>query len=80
MLRNNLEDVVVAKKPVIGRIIERLAHTLDKKAIVSGSGPSVFCLYRTRKEAMEARKMLLGGMTAGEKKRWQIFIAETTQI
>jgi len=77
MLRNNLEDVVIAKKPVIGRIIERLAHTLDKKAVVSGSGPSVFCLYSTRKEAMAARKRLSDEMTAGEKKRWQVFIAET---
>ena len=78
MLRNNLEDVVVAKKPVIGRIIERLAHTLDKKAIVSGSGPSVFCLYSTGKEAVAARKKLFGGMTAGEKKRWQVFVAVTS--
>ena len=77
MLRNNLEDVVAAKKPVIGRIIERLAHTLDKKAIVSGSGPSVFCLYSTRKEAMEARRRVFNGMTAGEKKRWQVFVAGT---
>jgi 4-diphosphocytidyl-2C-methyl-D-erythritol kinase len=78
MLCNSLEDVVTAEKPVIGRIIERLAHTLDKKAIVSGSGPSVFCLYPTRKEAMEAKKKLFRGMNAGEKKRWKVFIAGTS--
>lgn len=77
MLRNNLEDVVVAKKPVIGRIIERLALFLDKKAIVSGSGPSVFCLYATRKEAISAKNRLYSCMPAAQRKGWQVFVAET---
>lgn len=77
-MRNDLEDVVVSKKAVIGGIIDRLAQSLGKRAIVSGSGPSVFCLYSTRKEAMTAKKRLRGGMTGAEKKRWQVFIAGTS--
>ncbi len=77
MLRNNLEDVVTAKKPVIGRIIERLALFLDKKAIVSGSGPSVFCLYGTRKEAMAAKDKLVRSTPPAGRRGWQVFVAGT---
>ena len=46
-------------------------------AIVSGSGPSVFCLCRTGKEAMAARKKLFRSVPALERNRWQVFIART---
>jgi 4-diphosphocytidyl-2-C-methyl-D-erythritol kinase len=77
MLYNELEDIVVSKKPGISIVIERLASSLGKKAIVSGSGPSVFCLYETRREAIAAKEKLLNSSPAAERKDWQIFIAKT---
>jgi 4-diphosphocytidyl-2-C-methyl-D-erythritol kinase len=77
MLHNDLESVVVAKKAVLGNIIKRLAALLGKKAIVSGSGPSVFCLYRTRKEAERARVAFLKSLPARNRDKWQAFVVRT---
>ena len=77
MLYNDLEDIAIAKKKVLGGIIERLASHLGRKAIVSGSGPSVFCLYRTGKEAEAAKDRLFSSMPAARRKGWQVFIAKT---
>lgn len=77
MLYNDLEDVVRSKKSVIGNIIKRLAFSLGKKAIVSGSGSSIFCLYRTRKEAFRAKSKFLNGMTARERAGWEVFVTGT---
>jgi 4-diphosphocytidyl-2-C-methyl-D-erythritol kinase len=77
MLHNDLESVVVAKKAVLGSMIRRLAALLGKKAIVSGSGPSLFCLYSTRKEALRARALFLGSLPARERKVWQAFVVRT---
>jgi 4-diphosphocytidyl-2-C-methyl-D-erythritol kinase len=77
MLYNDLQDTVIAKKEAIGRIVRRLASLLDKKAIVSGSGPSVFCLYRTRKETLEGKKKLFACVPASERKSWLSFVAGT---
>ena len=77
MLYNDLQDTVITGKEAIGRAVRRLAYSLNKKAIVSGSGPSVFCLYETRKEAFLARKRLLGSAPAAERKGWQVFITKT---
>ena len=51
MLYNDLQETAATKIRVISDIIERLASLSGRKAIVSGSGPSVFCLCRTGKEA-----------------------------
>lgn len=77
MLHNDLEKAAIAEEKLIGGMIERLAYTLRKKAIVSGSGPSVFCLYRTRKEAKEAKRKFLISIPAGMRKLWKVFIAES---
>lgn len=77
LLHNDLEDVVVKRRPVIGKIIRCLASSLGRRVMVSGSGPSVFCLYGTRKEAVEARKRLYRSVPARLRRRWQIFIVET---
>jgi len=73
MLHNDLEDTVVAKKKAVGVIIRRLASLSKGRAIVSGSGPSVFCLCRTRKEALGISRALSYGGRTGR----QIFIART---
>lgn len=77
MLYNNLEDIVIANKKIIDNIIKRLASSLCKKAILSGSGPSVFCLYRTGKEAIAARRKLLRSVPVCERKDWQVFVTRT---
>lgn len=77
MLHNDLEDAVTVEEEAVADIIKRLAAFLGKKFIVSGSGPSVFCLYRTRKEAIEAKEGLFRSVPAVERKDWQVFIAGT---
>lgn len=79
MLYNDLQDTVTAKKKVVGRIIKRLASSLGRKSIVSGSGPSVFCLYKTGREAIIARDRLLACVPAVVRKNWQIFVAGTKE-
>ncbi|MDD5496295.1 MAG: 4-(cytidine 5'-diphospho)-2-C-methyl-D-erythritol kinase [Candidatus Omnitrophica bacterium] len=77
MLHNDLESVVASKKGSTSAIIRRLASLLGKKTIVSGSGPSVFCLYRTREEVSRARRRLFSFVPASRRKDWQVFIART---
>lgn len=77
ILYNDLGRAAIAENEVLGRIVERLAYHLGRKAIVSGSGPSVFCLYRTGKEAIAAKDRLFRNVPASERKSWQVFIART---
>lgn len=77
MLCNDLEKAAVFKKRLIGNILKGLAQLLDKKAIVSGSGPSLFCLYKTGKEARKAKEAVLRGMPARSRPGWQIFVVST---
>jgi len=77
LMRNDLEDAAVQVRPIIGRIIRCLATSLGRRFMVSGSGPSVFCLYKTRKEAVKARRKLLKNVPERFRKRWRIFIVET---
>jgi len=77
MLYNDLKEAAVASAPVTGTILERLAYTTGRRAMMSGSGPSVFCLNRSRKEALKAKRKLLTGLPAGNKNGWQVFITKT---
>ena len=77
MLHNDLETAVSLKKGVIGRILKSLAQLLGKRAIVSGSGPSLFCLYKSRREAIGAKDTVLRRMSAPSRAGWQIFVART---
>jgi len=77
MLYNNLEEIASAKNPVTGSILERLAYSTGRRTIITGSGPSVFCLCRTRKEAIRAKESFLGSAPAVEKKDWQVFVTKT---
>jgi 4-diphosphocytidyl-2-C-methyl-D-erythritol kinase len=77
MLCNDLEDIAISKNKRLKSIIERLASHLGRKAIVSGSGPSVFCLCRTGKEALAAKNNIFKAVPADERKDWQVFIART---
>jgi 4-diphosphocytidyl-2C-methyl-D-erythritol kinase len=75
MLHNDLERAVSLKKSAISRVSKLLAQLLGKKFIISGSGPSLFCLYRTRREATKARDMVLRSVSARSRADWQIFVA-----
>ncbi|MFA5143384.1 MAG: 4-(cytidine 5'-diphospho)-2-C-methyl-D-erythritol kinase [Candidatus Omnitrophota bacterium] len=77
MLYNDLEDTAIVQNKVLGSVIERLAASSGRNTIVSGSGPSVFCLCKTGKEAALARKRLLKSVPASERKSWQVFVART---
>lgn len=78
MLYNDLERACVSKKGIIGSILGSLAQLLDRRFIVSGSGPSLFCLYRTGKEAIKARQTVLRSVPAEERSIWQIFVVKTS--
>lgn len=77
MLYNDLGHAAVRINRKMGVIIERLAELLSKTFIVSGSGPSVFCLYRTGKEAITARANILRSIPASHREGWEIFVAKT---
>lgn len=77
LLYNDLGDVVAAQDPVIGKNRQCLVSSLGKRIIVAGSGPSLFCLYRTRKEAITARTRLLRRVPARMRRRWQVFVVTT---
>ena len=74
MLHNDLETAISLKKGVAGRISKSLAQLLNKKMIISGSGPSLFCLYRTRREAIDAKETVLRRISASTRTGWQIFV------
>lgn len=77
LLHNDLGDVVAKTGPVIGKVMQCLVASLGDKVTVAGSGPSIFCLYRTRKEALAARKKLFRSVPAGNRKLWRVFIVGT---
>jgi 4-diphosphocytidyl-2-C-methyl-D-erythritol kinase len=77
LLCNDLGDVVAETDPVIGNTIRCLVASLSNRVIVSGSGPSLFCLYRTRKEAVAAVKRLRRTVPAARRRRWRVFVAGT---
>ncbi len=77
MLHNDLEKAVLLKKSVISRMSKSLAQLLGRRAIISGSGPSLFCLYSTRREAIDARDTVLRSVSARLRMGWQIFVART---
>lgn len=78
VLHNDLERAAVLQKSIIGSILASLAQLLGKKFIVSGSGPSLFCLYGTGKEAIEAKRTILRKMPANKRRGWQIFVVKTS--
>lgn len=77
MLYNDLQCAAVSEKKVLGSIIERLTASLRKKVVLSGSGPSVFCLYRTGKEAAKAKARMIRAIPAAMRKRWKVFVVQT---
>lgn len=48
---NSLEDVTIAKRPFIQKVKDRMIKSGADVALMSGSGPTVFALCRTSKQA-----------------------------
>jgi len=77
LLHNDLERAASLKKSAISSKLKSLAQLLGRKMMISGSGPSLFCLYRTRKEAVKARDTILNSISARSRTGWRIFVVET---
>jgi 4-diphosphocytidyl-2-C-methyl-D-erythritol kinase len=57
-LYNDLESVVLSKYSEVRRIKNRLIQAGVKAVLVSGSGPCVFGIFKSREEAMSTREKL----------------------
>lgn len=55
---NVLETVTVPEYPVIGKIKEEMVHCGAMNAMMSGSGPTVFGLFKSREQAKHAYEKL----------------------
>lgn len=75
LLNNDLEDIVLAQRPIIQEVKKSLVFSGAKKTLVSGSGPSVFGLYGTRKEAVKAKRCCSRRLPTTD--GWRIFVAKT---
>ena len=74
---NDLERVVIEKKPVVGRLKNALKEIGLARSLVTGSGPSVFTLFEKRKEVASAKELLVKRFPIIRKEGWQIFIVPT---
>ena len=72
-LRNDLEAVTLPRYPVLHRLKERLVGLGAVSALVSGSGPTVFGVFR---EATGARRAFEALRLASN---WQVFLARNLQ-
>jgi 4-diphosphocytidyl-2-C-methyl-D-erythritol kinase len=68
-LYNDLEAVTLPQFPVLHRLKERLTGLGAMGALVSGSGPTVFGVFREMSSARRAYRALRRGAT------WQVFLA-----
>lgn len=57
-LENVLESVTVKKYPVIGEIREFMKQHGAENALMSGSGPTVFGIYKEKQTALETAELL----------------------
>ena len=55
-MRNDLEDAVTARHPQIGRIVNALRRAGASHAAMTGSGSTVFGLFRNERAAARAAR------------------------
>jgi len=77
MLANDLEKAVFSKEPGVNKLSKALEGAGVANSLVSGSGPSVFGLFKKRKEALEARELLIRRFPRVRGRGWRIFIVST---
>lgn len=71
-LHNSLEAVTTRLYPEVRHIKARLKHLGLKAILMSGSGPAVFGMVSSRKEAQELCRQL-----KAENSNWQVFVTRT---
>lgn len=71
-LFNSLEAVTSRLYPQINRIKERMKEKGAQAILMSGSGPAVFAILSSRKEALALSRQLKRGGDS-----WQVFVART---
>lgn len=71
LLFNGLEEIVFPIYPIVRKAKETLSLSDTEGVLLSGSGPSVFALFNSRKEARRARDRMQG------EGKWQIFLTKT---
>jgi 4-diphosphocytidyl-2-C-methyl-D-erythritol kinase len=72
ILHNSLEEASIRLYPEIRQIKHALAGAGVKTILMSGSGPAVFGIVSSRKEALSVRRKL-----RTRNKVWQIFVTKT---
>lgn len=70
LLRNDLERAIVRRHPQLLSLKQNIAHLVQKPVIFSGSGPALFALAPTRREAHGLKEALA-------KNGYQTFIVRT---
>lgn len=72
LLSNSLEKATIKLYPEVGCIKEKLIGLGVQSVLMSGSGPAVFGVVSSRKEAVFIAKQL-----EKEERSWQVFVART---
>lgn len=76
VLFNSLEQVTTKLYPEVSRVKEELIQMGVKSILMSGSGPAVFGIVSSRKEAVSLCRQLKEKLER-EHKSWQIFMTRT---
>jgi 4-diphosphocytidyl-2-C-methyl-D-erythritol kinase len=72
-LRNDLEEVTMARYPLLNRIKRLLLSSGAAGALMSGSGPTLFGIFETEEQARNAEKIL----TTQSSGKWWIYLAHS---
>jgi 4-diphosphocytidyl-2-C-methyl-D-erythritol kinase len=70
-LKNDLEEVTLARYPILNQIKQLLLVSGASGALMSGSGPTLFGIFDTEEQARHAEKEL----TARSSGKWWIYLA-----
>jgi len=75
IIHNDLESIVLSREPNIKNIKDKLNEVSGGSALISGSGPSIFSLFETRKEALRAKNEIFRRFP--DSQGWRVFVAKT---
>lgn len=74
---NRLEDPALDRDPGLGIIKSKMTECGMERPLLSGSGPSIFGITKTRKEATLLKEKILRGPIGVKTDGWQTFIIST---
>ena len=77
LLNNDLEQIVLGKAPFLSELKGAMKDLSFGYSLVSGSGPSIFGLFKKRKEAVRAKALLVKRFPVIKRRGWQVFIVPT---